>query len=312
VRHKSRATESTHRIPYYRAPFYFAPEYLATAGLWQSAFRSLAKKILLQNDSAGRVIEADNYSMMVSWGALELMIDARLGKFDIWENDGQKDDDPSSEYWEGLETIPFLFVEAIRAATIPKRLVTRISDQIIPFAEAVQHEMSANFERALRDNFAEIQAQSNSPLPEVPFMRIEPESRRYFPLDFTKRELTLSGADELDEPVGPNGEKLYAYGVVALQPPAKAKASRAKAVDSPKTDGRVKNDWKDIDQIILEEYVHIRLKPSRTKTELLAAVEMRMGVKAPSRSDFYERVTELIPDFYNPLRSKAFRQSGKS
>jgi hypothetical protein len=156
--------------------------------------------------------------------------------------------------------------------------------------------MSGNFERALRENFAEIQAQSNSPLPEVPFMRVEPESRRYFPLDFTKRELTVSDADELDEPVGPNGEKLYAYGVVALQPPAKA-VSRAKAIESPKTDGRVKLDWKTVDQFILDEYANIRSKPSRTKAELLASVEMRMGDKAPSRSDFYERVRKLIPDF---------------
>jgi hypothetical protein len=295
VQDKSKDTGSTSRIPYYRAPFYFAPEYLATAELWQSAFCSLVKKILLQNDSAGRVIEADNYSIKVSWGALELTIDARLGKFDIWENDGQIDDDPSSEYWGGLEAIPPLFIEAIRAATIPKRLAARISDQIIPFAEAVQYEMSGNFERALRENFAEIQAQSNSPLPEVPFARVEPESRRYFPLDLTKRQLTLPDADELDDPAGPSGEKLYAYGVVALQPPAKAKASRAKAVDSPKTDDRVKHYWTLVDQIILEEHARIRLKPSWKKVELIAAVELRLGDSAPGRSQFYERFKKLIP-----------------
>jgi hypothetical protein len=106
----------------------------------------------------------------------------------------------------------------------------------------------------------------------------------------------LSGADELDEATGPNGEKLFSFCVVALQRSTAANISRTKALGST-ADGRVRHDWKQIEQILKEEYGHIRSKPTRTKAELLNRVEERLGDNSPGRTSLYERIKHLFPDF---------------
>ena len=288
-----RSKTATHRIPYYRAPFYFGPEYLAKAEEWQRSFQRLSEKILQQNACGGRVIEVHGHSIMIGWGALELTIDARLGRFEIWENDGREDDDPSSDCWGGLETVPSSFIGEIRSALIPERLTRRILVQIIPFAEAIFRETNKRFERALRENIAEIQVRPLSPGPDTRFVRLDPESRRYFPLDFKQRELTQDDADELDDATGPNGEKLYSYGVVASRRPPTVNLPNDVEVCASSVDGRVHHDWNEIDQIIIDEYGQMLSKPLPSRTRLYVAVELRLDDRSPSRTEIFERFKKL-------------------
>jgi hypothetical protein len=205
---------STPRIPYYRAPFYFAPEYLATPAEWQETFRRVAESILIKSECGGKIVEVDAYSIKLGWGSLELTIDARLGKFDIWENPKKVDD--FRDDWAGLEAEPSSFCDTLELEKIPEHLAPVVLLRVIPFAEAMFRKMTESFEKALREKNAELRAQPISPLPTTPFKRIEPDQRRYFPLVPKERELTLAHADELDEALGPNGERLYSWCVVPL------------------------------------------------------------------------------------------------
>jgi len=289
---KNQQSEPLRRIPYYRAPFYFAPEYLATAEQWQRTFMRLADEILSQNDYGGKVIDVYDHSIKIGWGALELMVDARLGKFDLCERDDD-DDQLSSQSWAGIEDTPASFVDKVRSVSAPGQLISIVRRQVAPFAEALFSKMTWRFEHALSENIARIEAQPLSPLPTTPFARIDPDQRRYFPLLPKERASFVPGSEnELDEAVGPTGEKLFSFCVVPVERPLSERATTS----TP--DGRKKHDWHGvIDPIIKEQYVMIKLNPKRSKLQLRNRVISELGPKAPKPTALDKRINELFPTF---------------
>jgi hypothetical protein len=282
---------SVRRIPYYRAPFYFGPEYLATAEQWQQTFIRLADEILSLNDCGGKVIDVYDHSIKIGWGALELMVDARFGKFDLCERD-DGDDQLSSQGWAGIEDTPASFVDKVRSVSAPRQLISIVRHQVAPFAEALFSKMTGRFEHALCENIARIEAQPLSPLPTTPFARIEPDQRRYFPLLPKERASLVPGSEnELDEAVGPTGEKLFSFCVV----PVERRLSGQATTSTP--DGRKKHDWQVIDPVIKEQYGMIKLNPTRSKLQLRNRVISELGPKAPKPTALDKRINELFPTF---------------
>jgi hypothetical protein len=264
-------------IPYDRAQFYFAPEYLATSEAWQATFRRLTEDILLENGCGGKITSAHGYSIIVSWGALTLTIDARQGTFAVWENDGQDDgqddDDLVSDCWAGHEIAPDRFLDELHSALIPEHLAGSVYDHIVPFTNAILRKMTDALEQALDEKRIEL---------------------RYFPTKNEKQNPISSEFNELYEPVPPLSEKLF---FVILQRSTLANISKAKAVGISKLDARFKHDWKKIDLILEEEYAHIRMKPFRTRTELKNALDVRLGEKSPNPGMIFKRIKYLFPNF---------------
>jgi hypothetical protein len=261
-------------IPYDRGLFYFAPEYLATAEAWQTTFQGLTKNILLENGCSGKIADAHGYSITVGWGALELVIDARLGTFAVWENEESDDDECISNSWSGHEIVPDRFLDELHSAPIPDHLAGSIFEHIVPFTNAILRKMTGALEQALAEKRIEI---------------------RYFPTNNSEQNLTLSDLNELYEPVSPILEKLFF--VVLPRSTSANFVSKGNAVGNLTRDARFKHDWKKIDLLLKEEYARIRMKPFRTRTELKNAVEGRLGEKSPNPGMMFKRIKHVIPNF---------------
>jgi hypothetical protein len=259
-------------IPYDRALFYFAPEYLATADAWQATFRRRIEDILLEN-GGGKITSAHGYSIVVSWGALELTINAWQGTFTVLEHDEQEDDDWDSECWPGHEIAPDRFLDELHSAPIPEHLAGRVFENIVPFTNAILRKMTDALEQALDEKRIEL---------------------RYFPTKNRKQDPISSDLNELYEPVPPLSEKLF---FVILPRSKLANISKAKAVGISKLDARFKHDWKKIDLILVEEYARIRMKPFRTRTLLKNALDVRIGEKSPNPGMVFKRIKYLFPNF---------------
>lgn len=219
------------RLRAHRAPFYFGPEYLATAEEWQASFVCLLDLVEKDQGDKPDCVSALGYHLTLRFRNLELLVDAEDGIFDLREPSQFEDDRLDDPAWPGIGDAPQDFLQQLERSRIPDAYRALVFRRIKPFASLLHQRMLLRYKRALNEGFAEVHAMRQSPLNDP--SKIDPDALEYFSIDTGGRlpyDLTL------DEAEGPNGERLYSYGVIPLvgmkpETDAKARGGRPRGYD---------------------------------------------------------------------------------